>query len=140
MRTTTIAAVFLIAAPAVAQEQQAGNAASRNADETFQSLIAQCDDTDALVMRSRIRLLLGRTTEEAAEQARQLLDEGFAACGEGDMDTAMERLEDSLAVADAGTDEVFGAGDEAEVAAAEDTKDGGAGEEVSGDRPWWKFW
>jgi len=140
MRMTTIAAAaLLLAGAAVAQEQQAGNEASRNAEETFQNLIAQCDDTDALVMRSRIRLLLGRTTDEAAAQAQQLLDEGFAACGEGDMETAMAKLEESLAVADAGTDEVFDAENEAEMAAAEDRAESAAGEGGE-DRPWWKFW
>lgn len=137
MRVTVLAAgALLLAGAAFAQEQQAGNEASRNAEATFRALIEQCDDTDALMKRARIRLLLGRIPDDVEAEAQRLLDEGFAACGEGDMETAMARLEESLAVAQAGVDQVFAVEDEEEVAAAQEP----AADEGEEDRPWWKFW
>jgi len=139
--TMIVAGALLFAGTASAQEQQAGNEASINAEETFQRLIEQCDSTDALMMRARIRLLLGRIPDDVEAEAQRLLDEGFAACGEGDMETAMAKLDQSLAVADAGVDETFGGGNEEEVAAAEEpAADGAVADAAEGDRPWWKFW
>ena len=40
----------------LAQEQQADNAASANANETFRKWIEQCDNVDVLILRARIRL------------------------------------------------------------------------------------
>lgn len=145
MRVTALVISAALAGPVAAQEQEAGNEASRNAEETFQQLIAQCDDTDALVLRARIRLLLGRTTPEAAEEAEALMNQGLSECGEGDMETAMATLNQALDVADAGTDEVFST--EAETAQAEpaaaDAEPTGADpveSETGEERPWWKFW
>jgi hypothetical protein len=137
-----VAGALLFVGNAGAQEQQAGNEASVNAEETFQRLIEQCDNTDALMMRARIRLLLGRIPENVEAEAQRLLDEGFAACGEGDMETAMAKLEQSLEVADAGVDDTFGGGNEEEVAAADEPAAEGAAPNGSAeeDRPWWKFW
>ena len=98
----------LIAAPAFAQQQQAGNEASTNTEETFQALIDQCDDTDALMLRARIRLQIPRTTPDAATKAQEMLDQAFATCGGGDLEGAKSMLEEALAIAEAGTTENFG--------------------------------
>ncbi|MEM6462134.1 MAG: hypothetical protein AAF724_09485 [Pseudomonadota bacterium] len=92
-----------------AQEQQAGNDASTNTEETFQALIDQCDDIDALMLRARIRLQIPHTTTDAASKAQEMLDSAFAQCGGGDLDAAKSMLEEALALAEAGTTENFGA-------------------------------
>ncbi|MEM8630415.1 MAG: hypothetical protein AAGF74_04200 [Pseudomonadota bacterium] len=154
MTRFAVLALMLAASPALAQEQQAGNDASTNTDETFQALIDKCDDTDALMLRARIRLQLPRTTDEAAATAQQMLDEAFATCGEGDLDGAKEKLTEALAVAEAGATENFGtdaATDETETAEADTTEVDAKTETVAADadnttedaaddKPWWKFW
>ena len=101
-------ALALTPALALAQQQQAGNEASTNTEATFQALIDQCDDIDALMLRARIRLQLPRTTETAASEAQEMLDGAFAKCGAGDLDTAKIMLQDALKIAEAGTTENFG--------------------------------
>lgn len=133
----------LLAAPTLAQEQQAGNAASENAEETFQALIEKCDDVDALMLRARIRLQLPRTTEEAATTAQEMLDEGFAICGGGDLEGAKATLEEALAIAEAGASENFGVTETAEAAEAEHAAEEAAASEPEVEdekKPWWRFW
>ncbi|MEO1495018.1 MAG: hypothetical protein AAFV19_22975 [Pseudomonadota bacterium] len=101
-------ALLVTASPALAQQQQAGNEASTNTEETFQALIEQCDNVDALMLRARIRLQLPRTTQEAAAKAQKMLDDGFAQCGSGDLESAKATLAEALAIAEAGTTENFG--------------------------------
>lgn len=110
MFRTIALALALTAAPlmALSQQQQAGNDASTNTEETFQALIEQCDNVDALMLRARIRLQLPRTTEEAAAKAQKMLDEGFAQCGGGDLEGAKVTLAEALAIAEAGATENFG--------------------------------
>lgn len=108
MIRTTVLILALLAAPALAQQQQAGNEASTNTEETFQALIDQCDDTDALMLRARIRLQIPHATDEAAATAQDMLDKGFAQCGSGDLDGAKATLTEALAIADKGTTEKFG--------------------------------
>lgn len=122
-RAAALAAIMLptMLAPVVAtaQEQQAGNEASTNAEETFQALIAQCDDTEILFLRARIRLQIGRAAPEAAAQAQKDLDEGLALCGQGDIATAKTKLEASLETAQKSVEEAFGQDGGAEVAQTE---------------------
>lgn len=139
MRILALALLVALSAPAVAQEQQAGNEASTKAAETFQKLIDQCDNVDALTLRARIRLLISRTTPDAAKEAQTLLDQGFAACGKGDMDTAITTLNTALEVADAGTTEVFEGGNDAtSAAAAPQATQTAATDDDKG--AWWQFW
>lgn len=100
----------LIALPfaAFAQQQQAGNEASTNTDETFQALIDQCDNVDALMLRARIRLQIPRTTEVAAKKAQEMMDQAFATCGGGDLDGAKTMLQEALELAEKGATENFG--------------------------------
>ena len=100
----------LMAAPclAFAQQQQAGNEASTNTEETFQALIEQCDDIDALMLRARIRLQIPRATDEVAGQAQDMLDNAFARCGAGELDEAKTMLEEALALAESGVSDNFG--------------------------------
>lgn len=107
IRTLAIA-LIVVAAPAFAQQQQAGNEASTNTEETFQALIDQCDNVDALMLRARIRLQLSRTTEAAAAKAQKMLEDGFAQCGSGDLEGAKVTLAEALAIAEKGTTENFG--------------------------------
>ena len=100
--------LMVLTTPALAQQQQAGNEASTNTEETFQALIDQCDNIEALMLRARIRLQLPRTTEEAAEKAQKMLDDGFAQCGSGDLEGAKATLTEALAIAEAGATENFG--------------------------------
>lgn len=92
----------------LAQQQQAGNEASTNTDETFQALIDQCDDVDALMLRARIRLQIPRATQDAAQKSQEMMDQAFATCGEGDLDAAKTMLEEALSIAEAGATENFG--------------------------------
>ena len=101
-------ALTAVPVSAMAQQQQAGNAASTNTEETFQALIDQCDDIDALMLRARIRLQIPRTTEDAAGKAQDMLDNAFAKCGAGELDLAKTMLEEALALAEAGTTDNFG--------------------------------
>lgn len=143
-RILSFGAALLLAMPAFAQEQQAGNAASADSDATFQALIDKCDDVDALMLRARIRLQIPRTTDEAAATAQQMLDEAFATCGGGDLEGAKAQLAEALAVAEAGTSEALGTEEEvveasAEPDASEETET--VAEETEEDsKPWWKFW
>ncbi|MEL7279250.1 MAG: hypothetical protein AAFY35_03070 [Pseudomonadota bacterium] len=142
IRLLTVISAASFAMPALAQEQQAGNAASTDTEATFQALIDKCDDVDALMLRARIRLQLPHTTEDAAATAQSLLDDGFATCGGGDLEGAREMLGEALQIAEAGANVTYGTADEAATAGAETasaeaedtpTKD-------ADDRPWWKLW
>lgn len=140
-RTAAIALATVLALPLQAQEQQAGNAASTDTEGTFQALIEACDDTDALMLRARIRLQLPRTTEEAAATAQTMLDEAFATCGGGDLDGAKAQLAEALAIAEAGATETFGTdGTVAATAAAAEPVEAEAEGEAEDKGPWWKFW
>ena len=145
-RFLTLTTLGLVAAfPVAAQEQQAGNAASADTEGTFQALIDACDDTDALMLRARIRLQIPRTTDEAATQAQTMLDEAFATCGGGDLEGAKAQLTEALAIAEAGASETFGTDaaattDAAEESAAEVVEASEAEAETAEDKPWWKFW
>jgi len=128
--------LLILAAPALAQEQQAGNAASTDVEGTFRTLVEQCDDVDALMLRARIRLLIPRSTDAAAEQAQTLLEQGLATCGEGDVEGAKATLSEALTVAGAGVDEALAPATPAPAPAPEPE----AAAEPEGDRPWWRFW
>jgi len=150
----SLALAPLAVQPVLGQDQQAGDEASTNTEDTFQALIEQCDDTDALMLRARIRLQLPRTTPEAAETAQKMLDEGFATCGGGDLDGAKATLTEALAIAEAGATENFGtdatvddddnSADASDAAEDEsEAKTGEASDETNTDdktKPWWKFW
>ena len=69
---------------------------------TFQALIDKCDDTDALILRARIRLQLPHKTDNAAAKAQKTLDDGFATCGGGDLEGAKAILTEALDIAEAG--------------------------------------
>lgn len=123
------------------QEQQAG-ADGGKTEEAFQALIAKCDNTDLLVKRGKVRLILGRIAEDAAAQAQGKIDEGFAKCGEGDMEAANASLDEAFAIADAASTATFGTDAVAEVAedaAEEETAEADTTSEDA-DKPWWKFW
>ena len=140
-----LAASVTLTTTALAQEQQAGNDASARADETFKKLIEQCDNTDVLVLRARIRLALGRTTDAARDEASKMLDQGMATCGEGKIDEAKAQLKKAEEIAQAGVTEKFGQDASAETkptaAKAEDAKDSDAKSDVTAEKkPWWKFW
>ena len=135
-------AALLAASASFAQEQQAGNSASANADETFQALIEACDVTDILVLRGRLRVQIPRITEEAAAQAQELLDQGMAKCGEGDIEMATSLMNEALEIADKGATEAFGTDGSTtptETVAADATATEEA-MEAEEDKPWWQFW
>ncbi len=146
---TAFAAALCVSTVVFAQTQQAGTEAGTNADETFKQLAAKCDDVDALVLRARVRLAMGRLDDEAAiaEFIKQT-EAGLALCGEGKIDEAKASLTKTLAAADAKVSEKFGQeGDTNEVKAAATDQDASeqpnAGEEkVASEekKPWWKFW
>ncbi|MEO0938775.1 MAG: hypothetical protein AAFY38_11530 [Pseudomonadota bacterium] len=138
-RTSLIALALALPAAAHAQTQQAGTAT--DTDAAFQALIDACDDTDALMLRARIRLQLPRTTDAAAATAQGMMEEAFAACGEGDPEAAKAQLAEALKIAEDGATEVFAATEaaEAEAEAAAAAADAAAEEEET-TRPWWKFW
>ncbi|MEM9027479.1 MAG: hypothetical protein AAGC70_03830 [Pseudomonadota bacterium] len=100
-----LASGSLLVSAALAQDQQAGNEASTNADETFKKLVEKCDNTDALMLRARIRLQLGRTTDTARDAASKLMDQGLSQCGDGKIDEAKTTLAEALKVAEAGVTE-----------------------------------
>ncbi|MEM9278275.1 MAG: hypothetical protein AAGA76_06855 [Pseudomonadota bacterium] len=120
--------------PASAQTQQAG-ADGGKTDEAFQALIAKCDNTDLLVKRGKVRLILGRIAVEEAAKAQSRIDEGFAKCGEGKLEEAAKAMDEAFAIADAASTAQFAA--EEEEAAAQEAS---AETDESNDKPWWKFW
>ena len=77
-------------------EQQAGNSASANAEDTFQQLIAQCDDIDVLLLRAKIRLEIGRQPPELAKTTTEAMNNGLAVCGEGRVEEAVTLLTAAL--------------------------------------------
>jgi hypothetical protein len=100
-------ALMLANPVAFAQEQQAGNQASANADQTFQALIDKCDNIDMMMLRARVRVEHGRTTEEAQAKSTEMVNEAFALCGEGKVDEGKALLQEAYDVAKAGVDERF---------------------------------
>lgn len=112
--------MIFAASPLAAQEQQAGNQASQDSDATFQALIDACDDVDALMLRARIR-----TTDAAGSKAQEMLDQGFATCGGGDLEGAKMILTEALEIAEAGAEENF-AVEEAAAAEAQAAEDAAA--------------
>ena len=128
----------LIAIPATGQQQQAGIAT--DTDAAFQALVDACDDVDALMLRARIRLQLPRTTEVAAAAAKEMLREGFQTCADGDPEAGKARLTEALEIAEAGTSEVFAAGEDEAAAETQETAVEETAAEETPDRPWWKFW
>lgn len=145
IRPVTILIFALLALPL--QAQQAGDAASTDTEGTFQSLVDACDDVDALMLRARIRLQIPRSTEEAASQAEQMLEQGFTTCSNGDIEGAKAQLTEALAIAEAGAEERFSAEqsasqpviDTASQEAAQSTQTLSE-ETAENDKPWWKFW
>ena len=135
---TGLALGLALTASAVAQEQQAGNEASANAEETFKKLVEQCDDTDMLFLRAKIRLELGRIDEAAAGNSKQLLDQGMAKCGEGKLDEAKSSLEESYKIAKAAAAEKFET--QVEVTRSADKQPETDTANTAEDKPWWKFW
>lgn len=131
-----------LSTPANAQDQQAGNDASTNADKTFQALVAKCDDTDVLILRARIRLVISRTTESAAKEGGALLKTGMARCGEGKIDEAKTTLNKAYEIVNAGATEKFGQDASAKVKAAPDKKPAATQTSAKTEtkKPWWKFW
>lgn len=125
-----------------AQDQQAGNEASTNADKTFQELVAKCDDTDVLMLRARIRLVIGRTTEKAAKEGSELLKTGMARCGEGKIEEAKTTLSKGYEVVNVGATEKFGQDASAKVKAAAQKKPAAIPTNAKPEtpKPWWKFW
>jgi len=141
MLTPAFAAVLLAATPALAQEQQAGGQGTVDTEETFQKLIEQCDNIDVLVMRGRIRLLLPRTTPEAAAEAEAMLNQGLAACGEGKIEEAKATLQEANDLANAGVTEKFGQDASPDVATEAATEPEQATAEVEEQKkPWWQIW
>ena len=142
IRPILTALLVSLSVPALAQEQQAGNAASTDTEATFQSLIEACDDVDALMLRARIRLQLPRTTEEAAATAQQMLDQAFATCGGGDLEGAKAQLTEALQIAEAGANEVFAADEATATVTAPEPETAEAEAVASEDdnKPWWRFW
>lgn len=142
IRTSAVVTLLLAAMTVAAQQQQAGNAASTDTEGTFQALIEACDDVDALMLRARIRLQLPRTTEEAAVEAERMLEQGFATCGSGDLETAKSQLTEALAIAEAGAAEKFAtqitepSAQQVSMESSKETDDDAAKEKS----PWWKFW
>ena len=134
---------LIIAIPmtnAFAQEQQAGNDASTNADATFQKLVDQCDDMDMLMLRARLRLEISRATEAAAKTASDMLTEGFAQCAEGQIDAGKETLSKAYEIARAGVTEAYG--QDATLKTSSMVEQGGSDTDTEslGSKPWWKFW
>ncbi|MEL6515975.1 MAG: hypothetical protein AAFY06_15915 [Pseudomonadota bacterium] len=142
IRLLTVTSAAALAVPAFSQEQQAGNAASTDTEATFQALIDKCDDTDALMLRARIRLQLPHTTDDAAATAQKMLDDGFATCGGGDLEGAKTILTEALDIAEAGATVTYGATDAEATGADENASENveQASEEKNGEKPWWKLW
>ncbi|MEO0341920.1 MAG: hypothetical protein AAF198_00640 [Pseudomonadota bacterium] len=142
LKAITIAAV-LATSTALAQEQQAGNDASVNTEETFQALLEQCDVTDILVMRGKLRVQIPRITETAAAKASALMKQGLVQCGEGDEEGAIATMNQALEIAAQGATENFGT--QGTVAATQATQEAAAEAEEAaapdlGAKPWWQFW
>ncbi|MEO1563511.1 MAG: hypothetical protein AAFR98_08755 [Pseudomonadota bacterium] len=133
-------AALLAATQAFSQEQQAGNDASANADETFQALMEKCDDIDTIMLRNRLRVQIPRITEEAAATAQEMMDQGMATCGEGDLDGAKATLNEALEIAAEGASENFGTdGSETPTETAATTEETTEADAEAA-KPWWQFW
>ena len=89
-------------------QQGAGNAVSQNAEQTFNALIEACDDVSILGLRARARLEMNRSTEEGQKKIIELMDQGMATCGSGDIAKATELLNEAIAVGKASVTENFG--------------------------------
>ncbi|MEO1607760.1 MAG: hypothetical protein AAFR90_00170 [Pseudomonadota bacterium] len=147
---TTIVVTCLGTTVALAQSQQAGNEASTNADATFQQLIDKCDNTDVLVLRARIRLAVGRLSDEAiVKDLTDQTNKGLSICGEDRIDEAKAELQKTLAAAEAMVTERFGQDETTEVKAAgvkpDDQPKGSAHGKQADDaakdaKPWYQFW
>lgn len=140
MRRFAFLAMFMVAplSVSVAQVQEAGNEASTNADQTFQALIDKCDNTDMLMLRARIRLQLGRTTEAAAATAQSMLDKGFAQCGEGEIEAGKAVLAEALSIAEAGATERLGADESVATEAPAPAPAAEDGAQPA--KAWWQIW
>ncbi|MEM0977863.1 MAG: hypothetical protein AAGJ34_10030 [Pseudomonadota bacterium] len=142
MKLSALTFVTLLAAtPSLAQQQQAGNDASTNTEETFQALMEQCDDIDAIMLRNRLRVQIPRITEEAAAEAQEMMDQGLVQCGEGDLDGAKETLNAALEIAAQGATDNFGTdGTETPTETAAEEIPATVEETAAETKPWWKFW
>lgn len=148
MRTLVfVMTTAILTIPAMAQDSalQDPNA---NADDTFRALVEKCDDTDALVLRARIRVAMPRATDEVQKQAEDQIEQAFAKCGEGKLDEAKTLLESTYEVVNASVTERFGEDGSADVQ-RDSGGDGAApdaaatGDDAAGDgetKPWWQFW
>lgn len=141
---TTLLLCALVTLPVLAQQQQAGNAASTDTEGTFQALVDACDDVDALMLRARIRLQIPRTTEDAATEAQNLLQQGFETCASGDKEAAKIQLQKALEVAEAGAAEKFSVAENE--TASSNNESASNSVETTGEadnenaKPWWRFW
>lgn len=134
--TTLLVAVVLALAPLATATAQtptaAGSPEARAADETFQALIAKCDQTDVLVLRAQIRNKMSLASEEAAKSANDLMTQGLAKCGEGKVDEAKADLTRALELASAGVTQRL------ETQAESNVEQTSADDEQT--KPWWQFW
>ena len=111
-------------------QQGAGNAVNQNAEQTFNALIEACNDVSILGLRARARLEMNRSTEEGQKKIIELMDQGMATCGGGDIPKATELLNEAIAVGKASVTENFGT--DASVEKEAQAQETSAAEEESG--------
>ena len=111
-------------------QQGAGNAVNQNAEQTFNALIDACNDVSILGLRARARLEMNRSTEEGQKKIIELMDQGMATCGGGDIPKATELLNEAIAVGKASVTENFGT--DASVEKEAQAQETSAAEEESG--------
>jgi len=141
MRTILIAiATIVLALPASAQEQQAGNEASTNADATFQKLVEKCDDMDMLMLRARLRLEISRATDDAAKRANTMLIDGFEKCAAGQIEAGKTTLQQAYEIARDGVTEAYGQDATTKVAVTPQDSNAPKANRDSASKPWWKIW
>ena len=135
----TFFVLFCSVALGFGQEQKAGNEASRNTEETFQKIIDQCDNTEILVLRAKIRLEISRATESAGKDAMGMLESAYKVCGEGQVEKAVEMAKNAYEIARQGVTDKFGqVGDNAVTEVQKNSEDKKVNTEEQ--KPWWKFW
>lgn len=141
MRNILVAiAIGFLTLPASAQEQQAGNEASTNADATFQKLVEKCDDMDMLMLRARLRLEISRATDDAAKRANTMLVDGFEKCAAGQAEAGKTTLQQAYEIARDGVTEAYGQDATVKVEVTPLVSDPSEAPVDSVSKPWWKIW
>lgn len=100
-------------------------------DRAFIQAMNACTDANILANRDTVQAALTSAPAGAAAEAERMMEEGLAACGNGDLEAGRAQLNDAVEVLATFSTATSEAAPEPEAA---------AGPADAEEAPWWQFW